>query len=117
MDKSHFGKGVYRYFRPPIPAQVDALRRQFYPHLAKIANRWQQILRADEIVRGMMIERVGLKGKRHNGAEISSKHANFIVNRGGAGAAEILALMDMTRERVHAQLGIALEQEIRVIGE
>ena len=64
-----------------------------------------------------LIERVGLKGKRLNGAEISAKHANFIVNRGQASAADILALMDLTRERVQAQLGIALETEIRVIGE
>ncbi len=64
-----------------------------------------------------LIERVGLKGKRLNGAEISTKHANFIVNRGGASAADILALMELTRERVQAQLGIALETEIRVIGE
>jgi UDP-N-acetylmuramate dehydrogenase len=64
-----------------------------------------------------LIERVGLKGKRLNGAEISAKHANFIVNRGQASAADILALMDVTRERVQAQLGIALETEIRVIGE
>jgi UDP-N-acetylmuramate dehydrogenase len=64
-----------------------------------------------------LIERVGLKGKRLNGAEISAKHANFIVNRGQAGAADILALMELTRERVQAQLGITLEAEIRVIGE
>ena len=64
-----------------------------------------------------LIERVGLRGKRLNGAEISAKHANFIVNRGGATAADILALMDLTRERVQAQLGVTLEPEIRVIGE
>ncbi len=64
-----------------------------------------------------LVERVGLKGKRLNGAEISAKHANFIVNRGQAAAADILALMELTRERVQAQLGIALETEIRVIGE
>jgi UDP-N-acetylmuramate dehydrogenase len=64
-----------------------------------------------------IVERVGLRGKRLNGAEISAKHANFIVNRGGAAASDILALMDLTRERVHAQLGITLEPEIRVIGE
>jgi len=66
---------------------------------------------------GKLIERVGLRGKRMNGAEISAKHANFIVNRGGASAADILALMEVTRERVLAQLGITLETEIRVIGE
>ncbi len=64
-----------------------------------------------------LIEKCGLKGKRVNGAEISSKHANFIVNRGGATAADILALMDLTRERVQNQFGIALEHEIRIIGE
>ena len=64
-----------------------------------------------------LIERVGLRGKRLNGAEISTKHANFIVNRGGATAEDIQALMELTRERVQAQLGITLQPEIRVIGE
>ena len=66
---------------------------------------------------GRLIEKAGLKGKRINGAEISSKHANFIVNRGGATAADILALMELARERVFAQFGIKLEPEIRIIGE
>jgi UDP-N-acetylmuramate dehydrogenase len=66
---------------------------------------------------GRLIEKVGLKGKRLNGAEISSKHANFIVNRGGANAVDVAALMDMTRERVHHQFGIVLEPEIRIMGE
>ena len=61
--------------------------------------------------------RWGSKGKRHNGAEISAKHANFIVNRGGATAADIKALMDMTSERVQSQFGIALETEIKTLGE
>lgn len=64
-----------------------------------------------------LIERAGLKGKKLNGAEISVKNANFLVNRGGASAADMLALMDITRERVQAQFGLALEQEIRIIGE
>jgi UDP-N-acetylmuramate dehydrogenase len=64
-----------------------------------------------------LIEKVGLKGKRLNGAEISSKHANFIVNRGAAAAHDILALMQLTRERVNSHFGITLEPEIRIIGE
>ena len=64
-----------------------------------------------------MIEKVGLRGKRLNGAEISAKHANFIVNRGGAMAADVLALMDLSRERVQNHFGVALEPEIRVLGE
>jgi len=66
---------------------------------------------------GRLIERAGLKGKRLNGAEVSSKHANFIVNRGGATAADVLALMELTRERIQTQFGISLEHEIRIIGE
>jgi UDP-N-acetylmuramate dehydrogenase len=66
---------------------------------------------------GRMVEKVGLKGKRLNGAEISAKHANFIVNRGGARAADIKALMDMTRERVRTQFNVQLEPEIRMLGE
>lgn len=64
-----------------------------------------------------LIEEVGLKGKRLNGAEISAKHANFIVNRGDATAAAVLALIDMMRERVHTQFGVTLEPEIKIIGE
>jgi UDP-N-acetylmuramate dehydrogenase len=63
-----------------------------------------------------LIEKSGLKGKRMNGAEISAKHTNFIVNRGGASAAEVQALIDITRERVHAQFGITLELELRTLG-
>jgi UDP-N-acetylmuramate dehydrogenase len=64
-----------------------------------------------------LIEKVGLRGKRIGGAEISTKNANFIVNRGGAAAADVLALLDLTRERVRTQLGIDLEHAIRLIGE
>lgn len=64
-----------------------------------------------------LLEKVGLRGKRLNGAEISAKHANFIVNRGGATATDVLALMDMARERVKKQFGLTLEPEIRVLGE
>jgi UDP-N-acetylmuramate dehydrogenase len=64
-----------------------------------------------------LIEKAGLKGKRVNGAEISAKHANFIVNRGGATGSDVLALMEMTRERVHSHAGVTLEPEIRIIGE
>jgi len=64
-----------------------------------------------------LIEKAGLKSKRINGAEISAKHTNFIVNRGGATAADVLAIMEMTQERVQAHAGVLLVPEIRVIGE
>jgi UDP-N-acetylmuramate dehydrogenase len=63
-----------------------------------------------------LIERAGLRGKRVNGAEISPKCANFIVNRGGATAADVLALMDMMAETVEQRFGVTLRPEIRMLG-
>jgi hypothetical protein len=48
MDRPDFGRGAYRYFRPPLPALVDGLRRAAYPHAAGVANRWQELLGEEE---------------------------------------------------------------------
>lgn len=48
MDRPEFGRGVYRYFRAPIPDEVDQVRRAVYPHVARIANDWQQFLNEPE---------------------------------------------------------------------
>jgi UDP-N-acetylmuramate dehydrogenase len=65
---------------------------------------------------GRLIDACGLKGRRIGGAQISEKHANFIVNQGGASADDVLALMAEMRNRVFERFGIELEPEIRVIG-
>jgi hypothetical protein len=44
MDRPEFGLGAYRYFQAPIPDLVDGLRRAVYPHVARIANHWQELL-------------------------------------------------------------------------
>lgn len=48
MDRDDFGKGVYRYFQAPLPAIVDALRRDVYVHVARLANTWQEWLHESE---------------------------------------------------------------------
>src|SRR5262249_22782608 len=48
MDRPKFGQGTYRYFRAPLPALVDGLRRAVYPHVAHIANLWQELLGEEE---------------------------------------------------------------------
>jgi UDP-N-acetylmuramate dehydrogenase len=63
-----------------------------------------------------LIARVGLRGKRVKTVEISSKCANFIVNRGGATASDVLAVMEMTYERVAAHAGVTLETDLRTSG-
>jgi UDP-N-acetylmuramate dehydrogenase len=62
-----------------------------------------------------LIEQCGLKGKTVGGAAISPKHANFIVNMGEAKAADILALIELARNKVKEDTGIDLEPEIRVV--
>jgi UDP-N-acetylmuramate dehydrogenase len=66
---------------------------------------------------GRLIEQAGLKGRRVGGAEISSKHANFIVNTGKAAAADILSLMEDVRESVAKMFNIDLESEVQIVGE
>lgn len=64
-----------------------------------------------------LIESSGLKGHRVGGAQISEKHANFIVNTGGATAADIEALIHEARTRVAQKSGVELITEVRIIGE
>ena len=64
-----------------------------------------------------LLEKAGLRGKRVGSAEISAKHANFILNRGGASAQDILGLLELALERVHSQTGVRLTSELRIMGE
>jgi UDP-N-acetylmuramate dehydrogenase len=131
------GAYTYRHFHVPAGAVLVGCRLQFhrrpYAEIQKdIKQRLKQKKSSQPLAlasagcvwknppndtAGRLIEKSGLKGKRINGAEISTKHANFIVNRGGATAADVLALMDLARDRVHSHFGITLEPEIRIIGE
>lgn len=66
---------------------------------------------------GRLIDELGLKNSSVGGARVSEVHANFIVNDGGATAAEILSLIGKIRERARAERGIELETEVSIIGE
>jgi UDP-N-acetylmuramate dehydrogenase len=64
---------------------------------------------------GQLIERAGLKGMRVGNAEICQRHANYIVNLGGASSDDVLSLITMAQESVRRQFGVNLELEVRVI--
>ena len=66
---------------------------------------------------GRLVEAVGLKGHRVGNATWSTVHANFISNLGGATARDVLALVTLARSRVKERFGIALETEVRLVGE
>jgi len=66
---------------------------------------------------GALIEQAGLKGRSVGGAQVSEKHAGFIVNTGRATASDILALIGIVQGEVQARFGVRLETEVRILGE
>ena len=66
---------------------------------------------------GALVDRAGLKGAREGSARVSTTHANFIVNEGGATARDIRALIDRCKFQVQTQFGIVLREEIVCLGE
>lgn len=63
-----------------------------------------------------LIDQCGLKGLTVGGAQVSEKHAGFVVNRGGATCADVLELVRQIKERVFRQTGVELEMEVKVLG-
>ena len=65
---------------------------------------------------GQLIEKAGLKGVAVGGAQVSTLHSGFIINRGGATATDILQLITLVQNRVYDETGVMLEPEVRIIG-
>ena len=61
-----------------------------------------------------LIDAAGLKGRGVGGAQVSQKHAGFVVNTGGATARDVLATISMIKEEVYQSSGILLEPEVRI---
>ena len=66
---------------------------------------------------GKLVQDAGLKGFTVGGAQVSEKHAGFVINRGGATAADLVALRDQVHDKVFAEFGVHLEPEVRFVGE
>jgi UDP-N-acetylmuramate dehydrogenase len=102
-----------------IKSQLEEIRRWRREHQPLGIPSAGSVFRnpPGELSAGALIEAVGMKGVRVGGAEVSEMHANWILNRGGATAADIRALHDACRDAVQAQRGITLATEIAFIGE
>jgi len=103
----------------------NAARQEIKALLSKrIASQPLQLPNAGSVFRNppgdhaaRLIQQCGLKGKQIGGARVSEKHANFIVNVGGATAADIENLINEVRAAVAEQTGVQLHPEVRIIGE
>ncbi|MEE3374757.1 MAG: hypothetical protein VZR25_06375, partial [Acutalibacteraceae bacterium] len=66
---------------------------------------------------GALIEQSGLKGKQIGGAQVSEKHAGFVINKDNATAKDVIELMAFIRETVQKDHGVTLEPEVRILGD
>jgi UDP-N-acetylmuramate dehydrogenase len=66
---------------------------------------------------GKLVEQAGLKGHTIGGASVSSKHAGFIINNGGATSKDIFTLINYIQDRVYSKEGVKLETEVKILGE
>lgn len=92
-------------------------RRAKQPQLPDQPSCGSVFKKIEGVGAGRLIDQAGLKGKMIGGAQVSEQHANYIVNVGGATAADVLALVKLVQDEVKAKTGYALETEIGVIGE
>jgi UDP-N-acetylmuramate dehydrogenase len=101
--------------------KLSAIRREFilkrnetqpleYPNLGSMFKNPPNTFAAK------LIEQAGLKGKRVGDAQVSEKHANFIINLGNAKAADIMKLIDLVKRTVYQNSGLKLELEVKMIG-
>jgi UDP-N-acetylmuramate dehydrogenase len=65
---------------------------------------------------GALIEQIGMKGEQHGGAQVSRKHAGFILNVGNASACDVYALIRRIEDRVLQRFGVQLQREVRLVG-
>jgi len=96
-------------------AMLDFIERRRRTQPLELPNAGSVFKRPEGHFAGKLIEDCGLKGRRIGGAEVSEKHAGFIVNRGGATAEDVRRLVDLIRETVFKETGVELECEIRFL--
>lgn len=122
MDAGVVVTGVTMELAPGDPAEIAAktqellaVRREKQP--LEYPSAGSTFKRPEGHFASRLIDEAGLRGLRIGDAQVSEKHAGFIVNRGSATASQILALMDEVTARVKAQSGVTLEPEVHILGE
>ena len=108
------------HLEPGDPAQIQAQtadfdRRRREKQPLEYPSAGSTFKRPEGHFAGALIEQCGLKGFRTGGAQVSEKHAGFVINAGGASCADILALVAHIQKTVYGQTGVHLEPEVRIV--
>ena len=105
---------------PGDPAAIretmeDLSRRRREKQPLELPSAGSTFKRPEGRFAGALIEQCGLKGVRVGGAQVSPKHAGFVVNTGGATCADVRALIELVRARVREETGVDLEPEVKIV--
>lgn len=92
-------------------------REEKHPHNAVHSSAGSVFKKIEGYGAGRLIEQVGLKGYKIGDAQISEKHANFIVNTGNATATDVKKLIELVQTKVKDKLGLDMQTEVSMIGE
>jgi UDP-N-acetylenolpyruvoylglucosamine reductase len=119
----HHAIALGALLRPPAQSEAAAIARQIDTYRKQRQESQPREPSAGCIFKnppgtsaGRLIDESGLKGERVGDAEVSSVHANFIINRGHATGADVLALVRRIRGRVRQAKGVDLEPEVLLYG-
>jgi UDP-N-acetylmuramate dehydrogenase len=122
MDRGYIVLGVCMSFEKGDPdavmqrvEELSGKRRSSQP--LEYPSAGSTFKRPEGYFAGKLIQDCGLKGLTVGGAQVSEKHAGFVINIGGATAADVRELIRQVQERVKDQFGVLMEPEIRMIGE
>lgn len=118
MERDCVVLGASLRLQPGDPAEIagkmeDYMARRREKQPLEFPSAGSVFKRPEGHFAGALIEQCGLKGLAVGGAQVSEKHAGFIVNRGGATAADVEALIGRIRETVFRETGVMLEPEVR----
>jgi UDP-N-acetylmuramate--alanine ligase len=120
--KTHYAVNATFRGRPSSPAEIEKLldasaskRKASQPIAASAGCIFKNP--SKEWPAGKLVESLGLKNARVGAARVSEVHGNFIVNDGGASAAEVLALIEQIKAAAWEQRQIRMETEVQVVGD
>lgn len=119
--RDHFALSATLCGTPADPVKIESLMKGSLSHRKETqpvaASAGCIFKNPSGIPAGKLVEELGLKNSSVGGARVSEVHGNFIVNDGGATAAEILSLIARIRDKARAERGIDLETEVQILGE
>jgi UDP-N-acetylmuramate dehydrogenase len=84
--------------------------------IAAFEKDMETVCRGNKLPAGWLIDEAGLRGKRIGGVMVSDKHANFVINTGGATAQDVVMLASFIKMKVRDELGVQLKEEIQYVG-